>query len=88
MYRLYGIQARYATGYAVDPSDFEYRPDGRGHAEMTDQSAHAWPEIFVRDYGWIPVEVTPSGETEAETSEEMTGRKEQKSDGKKDVLPF
>ena len=26
--------------------------------------AHAWVEIFVEDYGWVPVEVTPlAGDT-------------------------
>ncbi len=32
-----------------------------GAAVVTDVSAHAWPEIFIHDYGWTPVEVTPSG---------------------------
>lgn len=58
MYRLYGIPARYAAGYRILRSDFEYQEDGTWHAVVTDQSAHAWPEIFVEDYGWIPVEVT------------------------------
>ena len=29
---------------------------------VTDESAHAWPEIFIHDYGWTPVEVTPLGQ--------------------------
>ena len=29
---------------------------------MTDESAHAWPEIFLEDYGWVPIEATPSGD--------------------------
>ena len=63
MYRLYGIPARYVTGYAVKPSDFEMRMGDYGHrAVITDASAHAWPEIFIEDLGWTPVEVTPSGE--------------------------
>ena len=61
MYRLYGIPARYASGYAVSPSDFEQQEDGTWRAVVTDVSAHAWPEIFIHDYGWTPVEVTPSG---------------------------
>lgn len=60
MYRLYGIPARYCTGYMVQPSQFEVREDGRYVANVTDESSHAWTEIFLEDYGWTPVEVTPS----------------------------
>lgn len=42
----------------VQPSDFRLR-DGLWRAEVTDVSAHAWTEIFLEDYGWTPVEVTP-----------------------------
>lgn len=65
MYRLYGIPARYATGYRVLPSDFELVENDyfEGYeASVTDASAHAWVEIFLDDYGWTPVEVTPSGD--------------------------
>ena len=41
MYRLYGIPARYVTGYAVKPSDFEEVTDGGYRAVLTDASAHA-----------------------------------------------
>ena len=60
MYRLYGIPARYASGYRVEPSDFVLQEDGTYRAEVTDQAAHAWVEILLEDYGWTPVEVTPS----------------------------
>lgn len=60
MYRLYGIPARYATGYVVLPSEFEQQEDGSWHAHLTDESAHAWTEIFLENYGWTPVEVTPA----------------------------
>lgn len=60
MYRLYGIPARYASGYAIAPSDFEQQEDGTWMADVTDESAHAWVEIFFEDYGWTPVEATPS----------------------------
>ncbi len=58
MFRMYGIPARYVSGYAVSPSDFEEQEDGGYVASVTDASAHAWPEIFLEDYGWVPVEVT------------------------------
>lgn len=59
MYRLWGIPARYASGYALQPSDFTLQPDGTWKAEVTDAFAHAWTEIFLEDYGWTPVEFTP-----------------------------
>lgn len=62
MYRLYGIPARYASGYAVAPSAFTRQEDGSWTAEVTDESAHAWTEIFLEDYGWTPVEVTPAAD--------------------------
>lgn len=61
LYRLYGIPARYASGYLVQPSDFRLQ-DGTWRAEVTDMSAHAWTEIFLEDYGWTPVEVTPAAD--------------------------
>lgn len=67
MYRLYGIPARYATGYLVSPSDFAAQADGTWQAGVTDEAAHAWVEIFLPNYGWTPVEVTPAanGQTAA-----------------------
>lgn len=58
MYRLYGVPARYAVGYKIEPSDFQLEK-GVYRAYVTDEAAHAWVEIFVKDYGWVPVEVTP-----------------------------
>ncbi len=62
MYRLYGIPARYATGYLVSPEDFEQQENGGWKTIVTDESAHAWVEIFLPEYGWTPVEATPSTE--------------------------
>ena len=60
LYRLYGIPARYATGYKLSPSAFEAEEDGTWQAAATDEDAHAWVEIFLENYGWTPVEVTPA----------------------------
>ena len=64
MYRMYGIPARYVTGYVASPSDFSPNEQYPGYfsAVLTDKSAHAWVEIFLKDYGWVPVEVTPTTE--------------------------
>lgn len=77
MYRMYGIPARYVSGYSVSPDQFvdmgsavSSRIDEDGNpvsidmytpfsAELTDEDAHAWVEIFLDGYGWVPVEFTP-----------------------------
>lgn len=60
LYRLYGVPARYAAGYMVSPADFELQENGTWRAVATDENAHAWVEIFLENYGWTPVEVTPA----------------------------
>ncbi|MBQ9347973.1 MAG: transglutaminase domain-containing protein, partial [Oscillibacter sp.] len=76
MYRLYGVPARYAAGYAALPSSFApvYGDEAEigaengeteggpiaWYARITDRAAHAWAEIFLDGYGWTPVEVTPA----------------------------
>lgn len=53
--RYYGIPARYAEGFVVEPSN--YNGD---IASVPDRNAHAWVEIFDNEKGWIPIEVTPT----------------------------
>lgn len=62
MFRLYGVPARYAAGYMIQPSAFGQQENGKWKAVATDEAAHAWVEIFLEDYGWTPVEVTPAGD--------------------------
>ena len=57
--RYFGIPARYATGYAVSPSDFTSDGEGGYRAVLTGRQAHAWAEIYLNGIGWIPVEMTP-----------------------------
>ena len=62
MYRMYGIPARYVSGFAIDPKNFTEAADGESvyyTANVTDEYAHAWVEIYLKNYGWVPVEVTP-----------------------------
>lgn len=65
LYRLYGIPARYASGYTAATDDFVQAEDGTWTATVLESAAHAWVEIFLPDYGWTPVEFTPtlSGES-------------------------
>ncbi len=64
MYRMYGIPSRYATGFAVPSSAFSRSDHGTGKytATINGKYAHAWVEIFLDDYGWVPVEVTPTAD--------------------------
>ncbi len=63
LFRYYGIPARYAEGYHIDASSF----DSYMNAKVVDSDSHAWVEIFDRNYGWIPVEVTV-GSTQGSSS--------------------
>ena len=64
--RYVGIPARYCEGYVLQASDLEQglivsEEDGvtTVQVEITDASAHAWVEIYIPNYGWIPYEMTP-----------------------------
>lgn len=60
LFRMYGIPARYVSGYAVAPQKPSSGPDGSYACEIMDSQAHAWTEIYVGKGGWIPVEMTPA----------------------------
>ena len=60
LFRMYGIPARYVSGYVIHPQDLQATDSGSYTNQITDASAHAWTEIYVGKGGWIPVEVTPS----------------------------
>lgn len=55
LFRSLGIPARVAAGYAVSEGD-----RGSGSAVLIQGgSAHAWPEIYLQDIGWVVVDPTP-----------------------------
>lgn len=56
--RELGIPARYVTGFVVKPDAVTYE-EGTYKASVLDSDAHAWVEIYMDNYGWIPVEMTP-----------------------------
>lgn len=60
LFRMYGIPARYVSGYVIYPKDIKIASDGNYSCEIPDSNAHAWTEIYVGEGGWIPVDVTPS----------------------------
>ena len=59
LFRLYGVPARYATGYFAPVSAFIPQEDGTYQAVLTDFNAHAWCEIYIDGYGWTPFDTTP-----------------------------
>lgn len=59
--RMAGIPARYATGYVVVGDDFNdstINKDQSYTIELRDNRSHAWTEIYLDDYGWVPFEFT------------------------------
>ena len=59
LFRMYGIPARYVSGYAVLPDSLSEDGQGNFIGEVRDSRAHAWVEIYMQNAGWVPVEVTP-----------------------------
>lgn len=53
IFRCLGIPARFVQGYIIPPVD------ANTELSIDDSYAHAWPEIYVDGFGWLPVEVTP-----------------------------
>lgn len=61
MLRSLGIPARYVEGYMAGSMNLKlgkYEKDYLS-VELTDENAHAWVEIYIHDFGWVPVEMTP-----------------------------
>ena len=56
IYRIYGIKARYAEGYAIPERAFVRRGDGTYTAKVTGEMGHAWCEIY--DGEWMVREHT------------------------------
>ncbi|MBQ7278551.1 MAG: hypothetical protein IJR17_05060 [Clostridia bacterium] len=46
------VPARFVTGYALTV------PEARTWTKVTDKNAHAWVEVYVNGWGWVPVEAT------------------------------
>lgn len=60
--RSVGIPARYCEGFIINPKDADKNSITEGgYITMTvpDNRAHAWAEIYVNGYGWMPFETTP-----------------------------
>lgn len=60
IFRAAGIPAKYCEGFICTPSSFS-KEDSIYSADILDNSAHAWVEIYISGIGWVPVEMTPGG---------------------------
>lgn len=54
MARSLGLPSRVAVGYVS-------RQSGAGWTSVRARELHAWPEIHVEGFGWVPFEPTPGG---------------------------
>lgn len=76
--RLKNIPARYAAGYMVFPSQFQkvVRKSAFGKnkvyyvAQVHDEDAHAWSEIYKEGVGWLPVDMTKTSAISKEYDDE------------------
>ncbi|MBQ8687666.1 MAG: transglutaminase domain-containing protein [Ruminococcus sp.] len=60
--RYLGIPARYCEGYVLSQdsmADGKENEDGFVIVDVPDSAGHAWCEIYLDGYGWVPFELTP-----------------------------
>lgn len=60
IFRQAGIPARYVEGFVITQDMMDGNiSDGMVTVTVPDDKAHAWTEIYIAGYGWVPIEVTP-----------------------------
>lgn len=58
MARGIGLNARYVTGYLIDPN----KVDENGDYLVRENQSHAWSEVYIENYGWVPFDATEGAE--------------------------
>lgn len=66
MARSLGIPARYVEGYMLPP-----KPEDGNVYYVTNEQAHAWVEVYLEGFGWLPVEPTSPFRASFYSSSEM-----------------
>lgn len=61
LFRYYGIPARYVEGYLITPADAASAKSGETIGVGRDHM-HAWTEIYIDGYGFVPLETCPQYE--------------------------
>lgn len=75
--RSINIPSRYVTGFKVDTSiSFSsgpayYKSLSSGYKPVFDSDAHAWIEVYFKDYGWIMFESTGIDATNSNVNESL-----------------
>jgi protein-glutamine gamma-glutamyltransferase len=81
--RSRGVPTRVGAGYAIEESDRA----GGSTVLIRGSSAHAWPEIYVEDIGWVVVDLSPErsldppGTTPDQTLQQLLGQMLRQSSG-------
>lgn len=89
MLRELGVPARYVAGYLVQKERLQ-GVKGAYFASVLDSDAHAWVEIYLDNYGWVPVEMTGYSAqisefvAEPEETAENSGESEEVPDSEKE----
>lgn len=78
--RMNGFPARYAEGYICPADEFERHGADGFKGIVRDDYAHAWVEVYLGAYGWVPVEMTPGYENSAQISHVLDEQLEERSD--------
>ena len=73
MMRSIGIPARVAVGFTPGTND------GAGSYSVLGRNAHAWPEVWFDEIGWVPFEPTPG--RGAPNAQDYTGVEQQQDEG-------
>lgn len=68
--RAAGIPARYCEGYSLS-EQMENSKQNTNYV-ITPKSAHGFPELYIRGFGWMSFEPTVSAEAEAQTDNSAT----------------